>query len=129
MSVEYSTNTVSAISPPDVYTQEPDPGNKFVVVRADVTIESERDGQVEVYGSVITLEAEGIIYDGSSIQGRSGFTKTVVPGTTYEAWKYFEVPEEVNQATLTTSDPNLWFSRRTGIRFEQNEDISARIPE
>jgi predicted flap endonuclease-1-like 5' DNA nuclease len=130
MSVEYSANTVSVISPPDEsYTQEPDEGNKFVVVRADVTIESEREGQVEVFGSVIALEAGGIIHSGSSIQGLPELTKTVVPGTTYEAWKYFEVPEDVTQATLTTSNPNAWFSRRTEIRFEQNEDLSARMSE
>lgn len=127
MTIEYNTATTTEINPPDSLAREPDSGNKFVVLRGDVTVDSEFEGQINVYGSVVTLQAGGLVVDGRPIRGLPELTQTVVPGATFEAWKYFEVSEDVTEASLTTSDPDAWFDRRTEIIFEQNSNLSADL--
>ncbi|WP_152420909.1 hypothetical protein [Halorubrum coriense] len=129
LTLRYSTNTTAELNPPDSPARSPDSGNKFVILNAEVEVESEVEGEIDVYGSAIGLESEGVVYDGRSIPNLSELDQTVRPEATYEAWAQFQVPENVTEATLIGVDVEAWFDGSTQIRFEQDESRSATIPE
>lgn len=129
ITIRYITNTVSEIDPPDSTARSAASGQKFLVVRAEVTVESELTENIDVYGSVVGLEADGIIYDGRSIRNLPGLTQTVTPGTTYDAWIQYEIPEDVTEATLVATNPRNWFDYSVELTFEQDDSLSATLPE
>lgn len=67
ITIRYATNTVGEFDPPDSSTRSAASGQKFVIVHAEITVDSELDDNIDVYGSAIGLDAEGIIEDGRSI--------------------------------------------------------------
>lgn len=128
LTLRYATAAVTEIKPPDSYATSPDSGNKFVVLHSQVSVEGEIDEQLDVYGSAVALQADGVVYESRSIQDMPELTQTVLPGATYDAWVRFEVPEDVTEATLTTVDKSAWFEYPTKVVFEADESMSASIP-
>jgi len=124
----YATATRRTINPPGTIEYTPDSGNKFVLFHAEATVETERE-QLDVYGSVIALRADGIIHSGNAIVDVPDFSQTVVSGATFDGWARFEVPTDVTEATLTATDVGLYFNYPTAIDFEADESVSVSLPE
>lgn len=129
ITIEYAANTTSELQPPNSPAEEAAAGMKFVVIHGKVTVESELDSEIDMYGSAIGLQAGGIIMDGRSIRDVQSFTQTVVPGTTFDGWTAFEVSADTTEAMLVGTDVDAWFSERTAIQFEKNDSLSATLPE
>jgi len=129
VTINFATNTVAELEPPDSSTDSPDSGYKFIVVHTEVTVESELDRQIEVYGSFLGLQADGIVYDRQPIHNLPSMSQTVVPTATYDAWQRFEVPEDVTEAMLVAVHPRDWFGHPTEIRFVEDTSLSGTMPE
>lgn len=135
ISMRYNMDTRAEIQPPGSPARSPDPGNKFIVLHADITVESRRDGEIDMYGSAFVMQADGIVYDERSIRNLPEITQTVVPETTYEAWSSFEVPEDTTEATLRATDLDAWFdyptealSRPTTVSLRRSRRSSHIVP-
>lgn len=129
LTLRYTTNTTAELDPPDSPARSPDSGNKFVLLHAEVEVNRETEGEIDVYGTAIGLEAGGVVSEARSIPNLPEITQTVRPEATYEAWAQFEVPEDVTEATLIAVDVEAWFDSPTQILFESDESRSAIIPE
>lgn len=128
MQVNYATDTVAEIQPPDAPARTADSGNKLVVLHGEVTVESRLEDQIDVYGSVLALQAGGIVSEGRGIRNMQSFTVTVAPGATFDAWTAFQVAEDASEATLMAVDVDTWFSQRTEVLFEADSSLSTSLP-
>lgn len=126
--VRYATDAVAEFEPPDSYTHSPDSGNKYLLMHAEIAVETEFD-QLDIYGTAVALRANGIITTGHSVSGQSSITQTVVSGTTYDGWTAFEIPMDTNEATLIPNDVSSWFRGATTLRFEADESLSVSFTE
>jgi hypothetical protein len=108
---------------------DPDSGNKWVILHAEVEFESELDGQVDIYGSAIGLEANGVVAEGINVIDQPSLSQTVTSGASYDGWTAYQVATDVTEATLVGTDVGSWFDNPTEILFEQSGSISATIGE
>lgn len=129
--VENAVNTVTfnyaTRTAEEAAGREPDSDNKWVILHAEVEFESELDGQVDIYGSAIGLEADGVVAEGSTVIDQPSLSQTVTPGASYDGWTAYQVAEDVTEATLVGTDVESWFDNPTEILFEQSDSISATI--
>lgn len=129
ITIRYASDTLTELNPPDWPATPPDSGQKFVILHTEVLVEREIGGEIDMYGTPISLEAEGVVYQSRSIPNLPELTQTVRPEATYEAWAQSEVPEDVTEATLIAVDVEAWFDRPTQILFEPDESLSTTLPE
>ena len=124
--LRYATDTVARL-PPDMVDSGAAPGNKFVILSAEVSVSSVRSDPITVFASSFGLEFGGSRYEATSFPNLPGLSSHVNPPTTYEAWAKFEIPEEAEEATLIAIDPGLFFDLPTDVLFEIDEHRSASL--
>lgn len=126
ITVRYDTKTVSQLpsSYADIAAAD---GAKLVVMEARMTVMSARNGQLKIREESIGLRASGERHQPKPIQGLPFIKNAVLPPTSYEAWAWFEVPEDVTEATLVAVQPGTWYGVPTTLRFERDDMIKVSL--
>lgn len=117
--VTYHARTTDAI-PRHRTDIRPTDGHKFVVVFAEVRVSSARDGSFHVPDSIIGLDANNTVYEARQVPNEQSFARTVVPPASYEGLAYFELPNEIAEATLVARSPETHFGLPAEIVFEHD---------
>ena len=127
LSVRYNSRTAAQFDPPNESVQEAESGNKMVIVRCEVGVDTRREDSepIDVYGSAFKLRADGVYYDLYPSIYYESIDQTVAPGTLYTGWMIFEVPEDTSEATLTTQDADAWFDLPVDILFQRDSSLST----
>lgn len=124
--VHYATETKSTLSG-SYDNRRPSDGAKFVLFESRVTVRSARSDRLLIPQDLLGLEAGDELYEPEPLTGLPSIESELRPPGNYEAWAVFEVPEDLETATLVAVNPGLWFSLPTEVIFEADSSIPASI--
>jgi hypothetical protein len=124
LSLRYATRTTKTIDAPESPTRTADEGAKFVILHGELTVESDLDGEIDVYAP-LSLLVDNVVHDAGRIIGTDSLDQSVVAPATISGWEYFEVPANATTATLTAGDIETYYSRPTALTFTASDELSA----
>lgn len=106
-------------------TTRPNPGNKWLVLRADVTNRGESSQNLSADQYVIRT-AEGAYSFTLTLTDWALVSKQAAPGETVTGWLVFQIPSPVTEATLAVTESA---ADDHAITFSQDTTLDAAIPE
>lgn len=113
------------------YTVDPDPdtlssyssddGNKYVVVRLELT--NNGSSEIDLRNSMFRIDVDGVVRDSVNLFGADGGLSgtSLRPEATTKAWIVFSVPEDAEDTTILA---DLTYYDTHGIVFSQNQSLA-----
>lgn len=124
LSVRWNSRAQSAVDPDssDLTNYQPNDGNKFVVVRMNITNTGSRN--LELTPRLVHLQSNGVVYESQILfgsgQGLSGVT--LAPGGSYTGWTVFSVPNGTAEGSLVVNQ-DAYISRNVAVEFTRDPSI------
>lgn len=128
LQVVWNARAQSAVdpNPDDMSTYSSNEGEKFVVVRMEIT--NTGNEQLELTPRIFQLEANGVIYNHQSLfgSGNSFYDVSLNPDATYSAWVAFSVPEDATEAQLTVNQ-EAYYEKNISVSFSEDTELSINM--
>lgn len=128
LSVTWNSRAQSAVDSDssDLTNHQPNDGEKFVVVRMQVTNTGTSD--LELTPRLFQLRADGVVYEyqvlfGSG-HGLAGVTLT--PGAGYSGWTVFSVPNGTTEGSLIVNQ-DAYFRKNVTVQFTHNASMPINM--
>ena len=123
----WNARAQSAVDPDtsDVSNYQAEDGNKFAVVRMQLTNAGE--SEIDLTPRLFRLTADGVSYDFQSLfgSGQGGLDVALQQNASYDGWVVFEVPEDTSNAELTVNQDA--YVGNTTVRFTQDESLPVNV--
>jgi len=127
LNVTWNARAQSAVDPDtsDVSNYQAEDGNKFVVVRVQLTNAGENE--IDLTPRLFGMTADGVGYDYQALfgSGQGGLDVSLQQNASYDGWVVFEVPEDTSNAELTVNQDA--YAENTTVRFTQNENLPVNV--
>ncbi|ELZ05380.1 DUF4352 domain-containing protein [Natrialba aegyptia] len=123
LEIAYNARVSTELGPGEHSTIAED-GNKWVIVRMDVT--NTGDAERELLAHQYILESGGETYEIVAFDEHYLRGKTAGSGETVTGWVAFHVPVETETATLTANQDAI--AEQIDVEFTRNTSLSAAFP-
>jgi len=108
----------------DGYSYEADADRQYVVVRVNITNTGERS--IDLTPRYFRLLANGVEYSPQQLAGGDDVRDvTLRPGASYKAHLTFEVPRDVDAATVI-ANPDAYRQKRVAAVFSEHTNLTVR---
>ncbi|WP_277540243.1 DUF4352 domain-containing protein [Haloarcula laminariae] len=127
LSVVWNARAQSAVDPnPDDGTlYNSDDGEKYLVVRMQITNQGERS--VDLTPRLFRFVTGGVEYEYQALFGSGGsLDATVRSGGTYDGWVAYTIPSDTTEGDLIVHQ-DAYVDERTQVTFEKDESLPINV--